>query len=107
MSTFSDAPGDRSRTTPTNSSDRTLGPLVLDGYLSREELAQQLDVNTRTIDRWESLGQGPPRVAIGRTILYKLDSVRDWLASRETLPIALRRSRDLTGVKPRPRSRFK
>jgi predicted DNA-binding transcriptional regulator AlpA len=57
--------------------------LLLDGYLRREELAQQLGVSARTIDRWQMLRCGPPRVAIGRTILFNLDSVRQWLQSRE------------------------
>jgi predicted DNA-binding transcriptional regulator AlpA len=55
----------------------------LDGYLRREELARQLGVSARTIDRWQSLRCGPQRVAVGRTILYSLDSVRQWLESRE------------------------
>jgi predicted DNA-binding transcriptional regulator AlpA len=57
--------------------------LLLDGYLRREELAQQLGVSARTIDRWQMLRCGPPRVAIGRTILYNLDSVRQWLRANE------------------------
>lgn len=58
-------------------------PLLLEGYLRREELAQQLQVSPRTIDRWHTLRSGPPRVTIGRTILYSLDSVREWLKSSE------------------------
>src|SRR5438874_5836163 len=58
-------------------------PLLLEGYLRREELAQQLHVSPRTIDRWHTLRCGPPRVTIGRTILYNLDSVREWLQSSE------------------------
>jgi predicted DNA-binding transcriptional regulator AlpA len=57
--------------------------LLLDGYLRREELAHQLCVSARTIDRWQTLRCGPPRVTIGRTILYNLDSVRQWLRSNE------------------------
>ena len=44
---------------------------------------RQLGVSARTIDRWQSLRCGPQRVAVGRTILYSLDSVRQWLESRE------------------------
>lgn len=57
--------------------------LLLDGYLRRDELAQQLGVSPRTIDRWQTSRCGPPRVAIGRTILYNLESVRQWLRSKE------------------------
>jgi len=58
--------------------------LLLDGYLRREELAQQLGVSPRTIDRWQTSRCGPPRVAIGRTILYSTASVREWLQSKES-----------------------
>jgi predicted DNA-binding transcriptional regulator AlpA len=57
--------------------------LVLDGFLRREELAQQLDLSPRTIDRWEALRKGPPRVCVGRTVLYNVESVREWLKSQE------------------------
>lgn len=39
--------------------------LVLEGFLSREQLAQQLGLSLRTIDRWEALHKGPPRVCVG------------------------------------------
>lgn len=61
-----------------SSSDR-----VLDGYLRREQLASELGISPRTIDRWHLLRQGPPRVQIGRTILYEVAAVRLWLQSRE------------------------
>jgi predicted DNA-binding transcriptional regulator AlpA len=64
-------------------SQKECNQLLLDGYLRRNELAQQLGVSPRTIDRWQTLRCGPPRVAIGRTILYNLDSVRQWLRSKE------------------------
>lgn len=57
--------------------------LLLDGFLSREQLAQQLGLSLRTIDRWEALHKGPPRVCVGRTILYNTESVREWLRTRE------------------------
>ena len=57
--------------------------LVLEGFLRREELARQLGLSPRTIDRWQALREGPPRVHVGRTILYNVESVREWLRSRE------------------------
>ncbi len=57
--------------------------VVLEGFLRREELAQQLGLSPRTIDRWHALRNGPPRVCLGRTILYRVESVREWLRSRE------------------------
>ena len=58
---------------------------VLRGFLRREELAHQLGLSPRTIDRWEALRIGPPRVAVGRTILYNIESVQQWLRSRENV----------------------
>ena len=38
---------------------------------------------TSAIDRWHTLRIGPPRVSVGRKVLYRRDSVRAWLQSRE------------------------
>jgi hypothetical protein len=56
---------------------------LLDGYVSREELAKELGKALRTIDRWETRRIGPPRVVIGRMILYRREAIRDWLLSQE------------------------
>jgi len=68
--------------------------IVLDGFLRREELARQLGVSSRTIDRWQSLRVGPPRLRCGRTILYNTESVREWLRSQEEQPSMARRQRN-------------
>jgi hypothetical protein len=62
-------------------------PLLQDEYLERTELARELRKSTRTLDRWHTLRIGPPRVVIGRMILYRRRSVLEWLASREE-PVA-------------------
>ena len=56
---------------------------LLDGYVSREELAKELGKALRTIDRWETRRIGLPRVVIGRMILYRREAIRDWLLSQE------------------------
>lgn len=56
---------------------------VLEGYLRREQLAAELGKSVRTLDRWETSRMGPPRVVCGKSILYRVESVRDWLRSRE------------------------
>lgn len=78
---------------------KPLAPLILEGYLRREELAQQFGLSPRTIDRWEALRQGPPRVCVGRTILYNIESVREWLRSREQRAFPARGRRSFSGVK--------
>lgn len=76
------------------SQDKPITRLVLEGFLRREELAEQFGLSPRTIDRWEALRKGPPRVSIGRTILYNIQSVREWLVSqeRQAFPAKRRRS---------------
>jgi predicted DNA-binding transcriptional regulator AlpA len=80
--------------------DKTSNNLVLDGFLRREDLARQLGVSPRTIDRWQVLREGPPRVSVGRTVLYNVESVREWLRSREQQAFPTRKRRNFSGVKP-------
>jgi predicted DNA-binding transcriptional regulator AlpA len=56
---------------------------VLEGYLTKPELAAQLRKSPRTLDRLERLRIGPPRTKIGRLILYRRESVQAWLADQE------------------------
>ena len=39
-------------------------------------------ISTRTADRWHTLRTGPPRIKVGRTILYRKQDVEAWLTSR-------------------------
>jgi len=52
-------------------------------YFTTVALAKELNVSTRTLERWHVLRVGPPRTAIGRTILYRRESVLEWLRARE------------------------
>jgi predicted DNA-binding transcriptional regulator AlpA len=56
---------------------------ILSEFLTTEELAAELGVNKRTLDRWAVLGTGPPRTRIGRKIFYRRASVQKWLAAQE------------------------
>jgi predicted DNA-binding transcriptional regulator AlpA len=73
----------QSSISPSDPNANYINSSTLDGLLRREDLAKQLGVSPRTIDRWHALRQGPPRVCIGRTILYRIDAVRQWLQKRE------------------------
>jgi hypothetical protein len=55
---------------------------ILEGYISRPKLAKQLGKSVRCIERWGILQIGPP-IKLGRQPFYRIDSVREWLASRE------------------------
>lgn len=58
------------------------GPL-LDGWLSRGEIAREIDVSIDTLQRWETRRMGPPCVRLGRRVLYRTEAFREWLVSRE------------------------
>ena len=53
-------------------------PLLTD-YMTRDELAQELRVTTRTLDKWAVLRKGPPKVQIGARCYYHRQDVLTWL----------------------------
>jgi len=61
-------------------------PALLDGWLSRPQVATEIGVSVDTLQRWETRRIGPPCVRIGRKVLYRADAFRDWLISRERGP---------------------
>lgn len=56
---------------------------LLADFLTQEEAAAELKVCKRTLDRWRSLGEGPPITKLGRRILYRRSSTQAWLRARE------------------------
>ena len=74
--------------------------LILEGYLRTEELAAQLGLSRRTLGRWQANRKGgPPRIRVGRTVLYSVESVRQWLASQEQQTRPVNNRRNHLGVK--------
>jgi hypothetical protein len=73
------------------------GNPLLEGHTDREGLAKYFDVTTRTIMRWEKLGEGGlPRIELGGRIIYNIESVKRWIAKREhsfSLPTPRRRTK--------------
>ncbi len=59
---------------------------ILSDYLTREELARQINRSIRTLERWESSRTGPPITRMGRTPMYRIKSVLTWLKSQEKKP---------------------
>jgi hypothetical protein len=59
---------------------------VLSEYLTQRELACELRVCKRTLDRWHASRIGPPRVTIGRKPMYRREAVAQWLRKREKDP---------------------
>ena len=58
-------------------------PPILSNYLTKRELAEQLGMSVRTVDRMALNGEGPPPTRIGRKTLYRRDAVLEWLRERE------------------------
>lgn len=52
---------------------------LLADYLTREQLAEELKVTTRTLDKWEWLRCGPRKVKIGARVYYKRSDVAAWI----------------------------
>jgi predicted DNA-binding transcriptional regulator AlpA len=72
----------------------TAQSIIADEFMTRDSLARDLGVSVRTIDRWVSLRLGPPRISIGKLILFCRSAVLKWLSSREDgTRIGKRRSR--------------
>ena len=47
------------------------------------QLAEFLGVPAATVYRWNYLGTGPQRLAIGRHVRYRLGDVEEWLRAQQ------------------------
>jgi predicted DNA-binding transcriptional regulator AlpA len=56
---------------------------VLDEWISRDDLAEQLELTTDTLARWATDGTGPARIKVGRRVFYRKSSVEKWLKALE------------------------
>lgn len=68
---------------------------LLSGFLTPEQLAHHLGVSLRTLARWRVRRIGPARCVVGKLVLYRIDTVREWLANleRDGAPGRARRQR--------------
>ena len=53
-------------------------------YIRPRDLAERLEISERTLSRWARLRKGPPRIKIGKRVLYRTAAVKDWLKNKET-----------------------
>lgn len=53
-------------------------PLLSD-YIDRQSLADELNITTRTLDKWAWLRKGPRKVKVGARCYYHRQDVLDWL----------------------------
>ncbi len=74
----------------TNRSAGSSGTL-LGGWISRSDLAQELEVTEGTLRRWAAERWGPPCIRAGRKVFYRRSAVVEWLEDQEAAD--LRRTR--------------
>jgi hypothetical protein len=60
---------------------------ITDEYAGRDQAAAYLRVCKKTLERWQAAGTGPAVTKIGRTVYYRWETLRAWVASRESQPI--------------------
>lgn len=61
---------------------------LLDGWLTRAEVAAEIGVSVDTLARWETRRIGPPSVRVGRKVLYRAQAFREWLVANERAGVA-------------------
>jgi hypothetical protein len=56
---------------------------VLSDFLTHTAMAQELGIHERTLSRLHTKRIGPPRIKLGKKVLYHRPSVIAWLASQQ------------------------
>lgn len=56
---------------------------ILSDYLTREQLAEELGLTVRSLERWAWLRTGPRITRVGRRVYYSREDVRRWLESQK------------------------
>ena len=56
-------------------------------YITADRLAATLGVTVRTLARWDAARIGPPKIKVGKLVLFDLAKLPAWLAARETEPV--------------------
>jgi excisionase family DNA binding protein len=59
---------------------------LLSVFFTQAELAQELGVTRKTLNRWKVEGKGPAITKLGRKILYSRKAVATWLSAYEREP---------------------
>jgi len=87
--TPSKATGNRLFGRCTNATSKPIGEVEIADrrYVTAEHLARLLGVTVRTLTRWNTARRGPPRIKLGRLVLFDLGKLPDFLASHETEPV--------------------
>jgi predicted DNA-binding transcriptional regulator AlpA len=68
-----------SESTPPTSPEQTL----LSDYLTPRQVAAELGICEKTLARWHAARRAPPRLTVGRKLLYRRATVSNWLQQQE------------------------
>jgi predicted DNA-binding transcriptional regulator AlpA len=56
---------------------------LMGDWISRRDLALELDLSIDTLRRWHKKRSGPPCVHAGRAVYYRRSAVQNWLQEQE------------------------
>ena len=65
---------------------------LLNGWISRVDLAIELGLSVDTLRRWEAQRRGPPCMRAGRKVYYRRAAIEEWMADQEEAGSRRRRS---------------
>ena len=65
---------------------------LLNGWISRVDLAIELGLSVDTLRRWEAQRLGPPCMRAGRKVYYRRAAIEEWMADQEEAGSRRRRS---------------
>jgi hypothetical protein len=68
---------------PAQGDDNGDNAVLLTGWMTRAEVAAELNLSVDTLRRWECQRIGPPTMRLGRRVYYRAEAFREWLLSRE------------------------
>ncbi|WP_123631554.1 helix-turn-helix transcriptional regulator [Salinisphaera orenii] len=55
---------------------------LLAEYYTRQELAEELGITQRSLERWAWLRKGPAQTRIGQRVYYHRSAVEKWLSEQ-------------------------
>jgi excisionase family DNA binding protein len=62
-----------------NRDDRPTRGYMTDKLLTQQQLADELEVSLRTLERWRQQGSGPAFIRVGRSPRYRRADIDAWL----------------------------
>ena len=58
-----------------------------EGMLRIQEAAEFLGLSVNTLNGWRRDREGPPYFKVGSRVVYSVEDLRTWLASRRVVPV--------------------